>query len=256
MKNLKYNIRYFKDARVIFCDRDVNAVDETYKYALAGIRKGLGFFMLQPEFPLINLFIVPNREEYDRMVSHLTRIPTSKGRLGQPQGHDFYLISPNAWPTDMHPDYLTPDGACDKKVYRQFIEHEIVHMIEEYSSPKGAMEIRPQWWGDGIAVYATGQYKDRLTVKNIKEDLADSRLPDIAAMKGRDAYVWGWSLVRYIDKLFGRETLKKIMVESCTGDILGFLKLRKKEFELEWRHAMPGLAKEAMLRGRKTGNGC
>ncbi|MDP2865901.1 MAG: hypothetical protein Q8O90_06635 [Elusimicrobiota bacterium] len=251
MKDLKYTIKYFKSARVIFCDKDANAVDETYKYALNGIWKGLRFFLLPQGFPLINLFIAPDREEYDRMVSHLTKIPTSKGRLGQPQGHDFYLIAPNAWPTDVHPDYLGPDGACDKKVYRQFIEHEIVHMIEEYSSPKNAMEIRPQWWGDGIAVYATGQYGDRINREEIKKDLAVNKLPHITGMKGRDAYVWGWSLVRYIEKRFGRKILRKIILESCTEDILGFLKLRKNKFELEWRAAILGLGKEATLKGRK-----
>ena len=59
-------------------------------------------------------------------------------------------------------------------------------------------------------------------------------------------HVRGWSLVRYIEKRFGRERLRKIMVESCTEDILSFLKLHKKGFELEWRRAMPGLAKEAI----------
>ncbi len=236
---------------MIFCDMDANAVDETYKYALNGIRKGLRFFLLPPAFPLINIFIAPDRKEYDKLVSHLTKIPTGKGRLGQPQGQDLYLISPNAWPTDVHPDYLGPDGACDKMVYRQFLEHEIVHMIEEYSSPKNAMKIRPQWWGDGIAVYATGQYGDRINREEIKKDLAADKLPQIIGLKGREAYVWGWSLVRYIEKYFGREILKKIMLESCTEDILGFLKLRKNKFELEWRAAIPRLGKEATLKGGK-----
>lgn len=248
MKNLKYTIKYFEGARVIFCDRDANAVDETCKYALTGIRRGLRFFLLPPGFPLMNIFIAPDREEYDRLVSHLTKVPTSKGRLGQPQGHDLYLISPNVWPISVHPDYLGPDGACDRKVYRQFIEHEIIHMIEEYSSPRNAMEIRPQWWGDGIAVYATGQYSDRINRKEMEKDLSAEKFPRLAEMKGRDAYVWGWSLVRFIEKRFGRGALKRIIKESYTADIPAFLKLRRKEFESEWRKAVPGLAREAMGR--------
>ena len=238
MKRPQYNIGYFTGARVIYRDQDADAVAPAYKYAMAGLRKGLRFFGLPREFPLINLFIAPDRKEYDRLVAHLAKTPTNKGRLGQPQGHDLYLISPNAWPADVHPDYLTADGVCDKKVYRQFIEHELIHMIEEYSSPKGAMEIRPRWWSEGLAVYATGQYKDRLTRKCLKEDLAAGRFPAITELKGRDAYVWGWSLVRCIEKLLGRQALKKVMVSSCTQDILGVLNLPKKKFEREWRHAM------------------
>lgn len=227
-------------------DSDSGVVDGAHKHATAGVHKGLRFFGLPPEFPLINIFIAPRRAEYDRMVSHLTKIPTSNGRLGQPQGHDLYLISPNAWPADVHPDYLGRDGKCDKKVYRQFIEHEIVHMIEEQFSPKGAMEIRPQWWSDGIAVYATGQYRDRLNRKLMKEDLEAGKSPMIAGMKGRDAYVWGWSLVRFIEKRLGRGALRSVIQNSCTDDILGFLKLSRSRFEAEWHRTLPALAREAI----------
>lgn len=241
---MRYNIKHYKGARVIYLDRDADAVETTYKHAMSGIRKGLRFFGLPPEFPLINIFIAPRRTEYDKLVSHLTKVPTSKGRLGQTQGHDLYIISPKAWATDVHPDYLASNGGYDKKVYRQFIEHETIHMIEEYSSPKNAMEIRPQWWCEGLAVYTTGQYRDRINREETKKDLAIDKLPHITGMKGRDAYVWGWSLVRYIEKRFGREILKKIIIESCTEDILGFLKLRRNKFELEWRAAIPGLSND------------
>jgi hypothetical protein len=243
---MRYNIKHYKGARIIHLDRDADAVETTYKHAMAGIRKGLCFFGLPPEFPLINIFIAPRRTEYDKLVSHLTKVPTSKGRLGQPQGHDLYIISPKAWATDVHPDYLASDGGYDKKIYRQFIEHETVHMLEEYSSPKDAMELRPQWWCEGLAVYATGQWKDRLTRCALKEALAARKFPDIAGMKGSDAYTWGWSLVRFIEKRFGNDALKKIILGSCEEDILGFLKLNKTKFEAEWRRAMPALAREAI----------
>lgn len=245
---MEFNIKHFKGARTIYCVKDTTIVDETYRYAAAGVRKVTRFLGLPPVLPLINLFIAPNRREYDRMVSHLTKVPTSKGRLGQPQGHDLYLISPNAWPADVHPDYLGKDGKCDKKVYRQFIEHEIVHMMEEYCSPRGAMEIRPQWWSEGLAVYATGQWKDRLTRRMLKEDLVADRLPAIAKMKGRDAYVWGWSLVRFIEKRLGRAALKRVLTVSYTGDILGFLKLDRKQFEAGWRKSLPKLAHKIICR--------
>ena len=246
MAHLRWQIKYFRGARVIYAEKDENSVEKAYKYAIAGMRKYLRFFGLPPEFQLINIFIAPRRMEYDRLVSHLTKTPTNKGRLGQPQGHDLYLISPNAWPADVHPDYLGRDGKYDKKVYRQFIEHEIVHMIEEQFSPKGAMEIRPQWWSDGIAVYATGQYRDRLNRKLMKEDLEAGKSPMIAGMKGRDAYVWGWSLVRFIEKRLGRGALRSVIQNSCTDDILGFLKLSRSRFEAEWHRTLPALAREAI----------
>ena len=198
MNGEKFNIGYFKDARVVFCDKDSNVVDETYKSAIAGARAALRRFGLKPVFPLINIFIAPGRKEYDKLVAHLTRTPTDKWRIGQTQGHDLYLISPNAYPKDVSISYLGPDGTCDRAMYRSCVAHELVHIMEEYFSPKGVMELRPQWWSEGLAVYLTGQYRDRITSKYRKQDLAAGRLPGINELKGPPAYIWGWSLVRYI----------------------------------------------------------
>lgn len=251
MAKIKYNIDHYKGARVIFTQKDAGTVGVTCKYAMAGLKAGLRFFNLPSGFPLINIFIAPSRKEYDRLVAHLTKVPTSKGRLGQPQGHDLYLISPKAWPADVHPDYLGRDGKCDRQVYRQFIGHEIVHMIEEQFSPKGAMEIRPRWWSEGLAVYAAGQWKDRFTRRAMKEDLSSGRFPGIAELEGRNAYVWGWALLRHLEKRFGRKAFTRIMADSNTEDILGFLKLNKTGFEKEWHRAIPELLGPHLRSGKR-----
>ena len=136
MKDLICNIRYLKGARVVFCDRDEDVVGITYRNVIQGIRNILQFFSLKPGFPLVNIFVAPNRKEYDKLVAHLSKTPTAKGRVGQTQGHDLYIVSPHAWPSDAHSDYLKPNGSFDRTFYRQFLEHEIVHMVEESSSPK------------------------------------------------------------------------------------------------------------------------
>lgn len=238
MAAIKYNIRQFGKARVIFTDRDENVVGETYDAAVSAVRSVLRYFGLKLEFPLINLFIVPSRKEYDRFVAHLTRVPTDKWRLGQPQGHDFYLISPNSYPADVSANYLDSEGACDRGMYKSFIKHEIVHMVEELISPMGAMELRPQWWGDGLAVYITGQYRDRITSKCMKRDLAAGKIPGIDGLKGGPAYIWGWSLVRYIEKRFGRKKILEILQTTCEQDIPGLLKLGKKALERDWQKSL------------------
>lgn len=231
----KYNIAYFKDARVIFAAGDRNTVKGTYAAAVSGARLALRRFGVKPVFPLMNIFITPRRRDYDRLVAHLTRVPTHNWRLGQPQGHDLYLISPKAYPKDISANYLNSSGTCDMAMYKRFIAHEMVHMMEEYVSPKGAMEVRPQWWSDGLAVYLTGQYRDRVSSKHIKADLAAGRLPSIDGMKGAPAYTWGWSLVRHIERRFGRKKFRSVLLESNTSDIPGFLKISRKALEKDWQ---------------------
>jgi len=238
MADKKYNIRQLETARVIFTDADAGVVGETYAAAVPAVKSVLRFLGVKTEFPLINIFIAPSRKEYDKLVAHLTRIPTNKGRLGQPQGHDFYLVSPNAYAKDVSPNYCRPDGACDKGMYKLFIKHEIVHMVEELISPRDAMEVRPQWWSDGLAVYVTGQYRDRVTTKYMKADRAAGKIPGLDELKGGPAYTWGWSVVRYIDKRFGRKKILEIMRNTCDADIPGLLKLSKKTLERAWQNSL------------------
>jgi hypothetical protein len=69
----------------------------------------------------------------------------------------------------------------------------------------------------------------------MKRDRAAGKIPGIDELQGSPAYIWGWSLVRYIEKSFGRKKLLEIMRNTCTSDIPKVLKLNKRTLEKDWQ---------------------
>ncbi len=171
--------------------------------------------------PLINVFLAPNRMEFDKLVAHLTSIPTHPSRIGQPQGNDLYLISPSAWSRDAVPSLLTPDGGFDHGMYRRLLIHETVHIWEEFISPHGSMEVRPSWFSEGLAVYVSGQYnRDRDMVDAVNEKRKSGLIPELNRFKGPDAYLWGWMVIRFLIRRFSWERIVTVLKENCSEDVL------------------------------------
>ncbi|MFC1705878.1 hypothetical protein ACFL59_03535, partial [Planctomycetota bacterium] len=133
-----YRIAHRGLLRILYADRDCDVVEPTaagMRTAVRTVQDRLGVAL---DLPLFNVFIAPNRAEYDRLVAHLTSTPTRPSRVGQPQGHDLYLLSPTAWPTEAVPELLGEDGRYDPAIYLRLLVHETVHMVEEDISPRDA----------------------------------------------------------------------------------------------------------------------
>ena len=245
MVEAKYGIAHFKRARIIISKNDEDVLRETYRNFVYGCKTVLKYLGLRVELPLFNIFIAPSRKEYDRFVAHLTKIPTSKGRVAQPQMADLYLLSPNAYPKDAESVYLGPNGVYDKGLYRRTVVHEAVHMAEEYLSPKGAMETRPQWWKEGLAVYVSGQYKKDRDIKELIKSSLD-KIPDIRGVKGANSYVWGWSIIRYIETRFGKNKILNILEKQVDLDLHKTFKIQQQVFEKEWQKTARVNAREIL----------
>ena len=236
MTDNTYKILHFKKARVIYPENENILAKQTYENFAQGINKTLEFFDLDINLPLFNIFIIPSRKEYDSFVSHLTATPTDKSRVGQPQLEDLYLLSPNAYPTDADKFYLNKNGSYDKDIYNRIVVHEAVHMIEEFISPKDSMEVRPSWWSEGLAVLVSEQYKlDSDIVKRLEKDLISGQIPKIKDLDGANAYIWGWSVIRFIIENLGTDKITYIMKETCDADIFKYLQTTEIEFEKKWR---------------------
>lgn len=233
--NVRYSIAHSKRARVVFSEKDRNIVSETRKNAVAGIDAVLKYFSLRFKFPLINIFIAPGRKEYDFFVAHLTPVPTSKGRIGQPQAVDLYLLSPNAYKRDADHVYLKPGGIYNKAMYGRFIVHEMVHMAEEYISPRGAMDARPRWWSEGLAVYLSGQYRESGIQDLMKKALAGNHIPSIDELSGPNAYIWGWTVIKYIETRFGKSKIRHVLERTNNFNLSKILGVNSKNFEQKWR---------------------
>ncbi len=230
----RYRIVHDGRLRVMYVEHDRGAVESTVAGMETAIRSVENRFGLMLDWPLVNVFLAPSRVEYDELVAHLTPTPTQPGRVGQPQGHDLYLLSPEVWPSHAVPELLGRDGSYDPEVYRRLLLHETVHMVEERISPSGAMEARPAWFSEGLAVYVSRQYCTELDlIDGMLAKLEQDHLPPLSDMRGQAAYLWGWTVIRFLERRFGWERIVVVLRETNTANVLDcfgdFL-------EPAWRH--------------------
>lgn len=184
---------------------------------------------------MLRAILVPTRKEYERLVVNLLgvqiEIPSNPGRLAQPQKTDLVLLSPSAYAK--HSTYVYRRGE-----YRRLVAHETVHIYEEHLSPD--IEKSPLWWGEGLAVYLSGQWRhdDQFRFRQpVVQGVTDGAMPRLERVfQDRAlAYDWGWTLVMFIEDVFGSGMVVRAVRECSDGDILAALGQEGKRFELRWR---------------------
>lgn len=172
------------------------------------------------EFPQIRGILVPDRKEYERLVLNLLgveiEIPSRPGRLAQTQRTDLVFLSPCAY-EEHSTYYYYPDE------YRRLVFHELIHVLEEYLSPN--IEVVPNWWSEGLAVYLSGQWKyfDQFRFRlAVLQGLCQNCIPRLEEIRKdiKLSYDWGWTVVMYLEKVFGREMIQRIIRECDDGNVL------------------------------------
>lgn len=150
------NYLWFNDEniKIGFTEKDKEFVKETSVALKEAIKLFSEYFVLEKSFPPIRAVLAPNRKAYDYLIKELLKvdieIPSNPGRIAQPQRTDLVILAPSAYSKDSIYKY-------SPKKYKRLIFHEVVHMFEEHLSPN--IETSPRWWGEGLAIYLSEQWK-------------------------------------------------------------------------------------------------
>ena len=193
----------------------------------------LNDFQVERPFPLITAVLVPDRDEFDRLVRDLLRIeievPSHPARIAQPQRTDMVLLSPPAYDAHSTFTYVPTE-------FPRLVVHEFIHMIEEFLSPD--IEVTPSWWSEGLAVYFSEQSRFEDGFRKVAWDaIAADEIPELRSIleDGRLAYDWGWTLVQFIQAAHGHEAIVETVRTCDGGDVLAALDLAVDELEPKWR---------------------
>ncbi len=193
------------------------------------------FSIGQPLPTPVRAILGPSRSEYDRLVVHLLgvdiEVPSNPGRLAQPQRTDIVFLSPSAY--QQHSTY-----SYDADEYRRLVVHELVHVLEEHLSPD--IEAAPRWWSEGLAAYLSGQWRhaDQFRFRQpVIDGIRLGRVPSISEIQAdvELCYAWGWTIVMFIEKVFGGATIARIVRQCRDGDVLATLGEDPHTFEKEWQ---------------------
>ncbi len=222
-----------KNIKVVFTERDREFVDKTFVGLKEAIKFLSGYFRLGKSFPLVRAILVPNRGEFDRLVIELLKVdikkPSRPSRIAQTQRTDLVLLSPSAYSKDSIYEY-------NPEEYKRLIFHETAHIFEEYLSPN--IEALPRWWGEGLAVYLSGQWKYEDEFREpVLEGLKIKEIPKFEEIKGDTelCYQWGWTIVKYIEFQYGQKMIVKIVRECADGNVIKIIGEPIENFEKEWK---------------------
>jgi hypothetical protein len=186
----------------------------------------------------VRCILAPDRAEFDRCVRDVLGVeiesPSHLARVGMHQRNDLVLLSPRA--CDPRFAVYSPDG------FKRLVFHEVVHIMEEHLSPD--IEAVARWWSEGLAIYLSDQWREPRETQRVLEAIEEGRVPSMAEMGGDSAwgsraarlpYVWGWTIVMYVEQVHGRDTVRRAVKDCADGDVPRALGVEPDRFECAWR---------------------
>jgi hypothetical protein len=142
------------------------------------------------------------------------------------------ILSPRVWKTE-----AAEHDPQDDKHYRELVAHELVHVYHGQHNPTGDFDGMDDlgWFVEGLAVYVSGQL-DNSHRDAARQAIAKGKAPTslAKAWSGKHRYGVCGSLVRYVDKRWGREELRALMAETKPDAALRRLGISEKDFLRAW----------------------
>ena len=196
------------------------------------------YFSIEKDITGIRLILVPNRDEFDRLVADLLRVPIERPsdprRLAQPQRTDIVFMSPSSYKKHCAYDYSEAD-------FRRMIKHELVHVFEEYLTPD--METTPGWWSEGLAVYLSEQWKYKSELgfcEPVINALESGKIPTINEILNDRMlrYTFGWTIVMYLEMTYGKDFIVNTVKTLTENDLLKAVGISQTELQKDWHKWM------------------
>jgi len=193
------------------------------------------YFDLHGRFPVVRAILTPNRSEFDWCIADVLgiriEVPSNPVRVAQPQRTDLVLLSPQAYDATV--------SHYSSAAYGRLILHEVTHIVEEYLSPN--IEAIPRWWSEGLAIYLSGQWEEEMA--EVLRETRAGKIPGMADMRDgaiTDAsvqlcYVWGWTVVSYVETALGRIAVRRVVEECADGNVFAILGQQLVTFEQRWK---------------------
>ena len=206
------------------------------------VRKGISritSFFGHPFANKFQAFLFPDRASLDRQWQKDWGLPDFKAECwmvasGVAQRLD--ILSPSAWRKE-----TCEHDAADRNEVKSLILHELVHVFHgQYNSkPDFSGMDDLSWLVEGVATYASGQLDNQRLgkVRNlVTAGMAPVALEDF--WKGSEKYGLAGSLVRYVDKRYGRAVLFELLRQTDEKKILEVLKINEPGLINGWKESV------------------
>jgi hypothetical protein len=178
--------------------------------------------------------IFPTRSKLDEYFKKRWQLPkTERWMVALGVADKLTILTPRVWTTQ-----ATEHDPKDPIHIRELVAHELVHVYHGQHNPAGDFEGMDDlgWFVEGLAVYVSGQL-ERGHKDAAHEAISKGKAPTQLATAWSGPYRYGvaGSMVRFIDKRYGRQMLLRLLAETKPDKLLNHLNLSEKDFLLAWR---------------------
>ena len=187
-----------------------------------------------PETFVVHIF--PNRVSLSAFWRKAWKLPDFEAAcwmVGSGSSTGLTLLSPRVWRKEACEH--DPD---DRQHVQRLIAHEMVHIFHAQVNPLHNLDdLEPiGWFVEGLAVYVSGQLEGAY-LADPREAVLSGKAPTKLenAWSGKYRYGVSGTLVKFIDKTYGRDVIKKLLVQTTEPGILKFLGTTEKKFLRNWR---------------------
>jgi hypothetical protein len=177
--------------------------------------------------------VVPSRAAFDKIFKERWGVDhTEPWAVAAGVSDSLYLLSPRVWKTQ-----AAEHDPSDKGHVRRIITPELTHVYHGQINPSKDFDGMDDlaWLIEGVATYVSGQLDSEHKgddVEAIKKGQAPKSLA--TAWSGRYRYAVSGSLVRYVDRHYGRPKLMEILKLTKPEDVLRALGVTENQLLQDW----------------------
>lgn len=176
--------------------------------------------------------IFANRAALDKAIKDRWNMPpTEKWMVASGGSANLFVLSPRVWKIE-----ATGHDGDDPKHVQEIVTHELTHVYHGQVCPKkdfDGME-KSAWFIEGLATYVAGQLEGRHN--SAEQAIRSGKAPKTleAAWSGDFRYGVAGSMVRYVDRKYGRSKLIGLLKLGDNAAILKSLGVTETQFMKGW----------------------
>lgn len=207
-----------------------------YKYLINKGVNSVEYFFNVPFMSNFEVFIHPGRASIDRQWADDWKIPGFRSEcwmVASGVAGRLDMISPFSWKSE-----ACEHDPGDSVATQRLIAHELFHVFhgqinisDDFSDLTGL-----DWFVEGLATYASGQC-DSLRLEEVKQALIRGEIPASldSFWTGKIKYGLSGSVVMFIDKKYGRNKLRDLLIFKSKSDLLKNLQISEEELLGKWK---------------------
>jgi hypothetical protein len=215
-------------------DSDTAAVLDA---CLRSAQKRIESFFGHPFEKPFSVEIFPGRSKLDLYCKDRWQLPkTERWMVAMGVADKLVILTPRVWKTQ-----AIEHNPGDPTHFQELVAHELVHVYHGQHNPTGDFTGMDDlgWLVEGLAVYVSRQlehgHKDAA-----RKAISSGKAPAVLAKAWSGPYRYGvsGSMVRFVDRRYGRRVLWQLLGETKPEGVLHRLNLSEEQFLQAWRDSV------------------